>query len=151
MTRGDLPILWNRVQHDRRVYTAGTMCSKFCCMNSGCGMGDATDSERSADGEGSETYDGSGRRERGLPSYPTSTTIPRKSICFSVNVLSLPIVFVNPFLVMLRGACAGRVMSDPTARRGVLSHVVREFFLSMGRCPVGGCVRRMTNEFKFFG
>ena len=26
----DLPILCNCVQHDRRVYSAGTMCSEFC-------------------------------------------------------------------------------------------------------------------------
>ena len=122
-------------------------------MNSRCGVGEATDGERSSDRRhGSETYDRSGRRRRGPPSYPTSTTIPRKGIRFSVNVLPLPVVFVDPLLVVLRGGCASWVMmSDPTARRRILSHVVREFFLSMGRFPVAGCVCRMANKFKVFG
>ena len=111
-----------------------------------------TDGGRSSRGEtdSSDTYKGSGRRERGFPSYPTSTAIPRKGIRFSVDVLPLPVVFVDPLLLMLRGGCASRVMRDPTARRRVLGHVVGEFFLSMGRIPVAGCVCRMANEFEVF-
>ena len=122
-------------------------------MNSRCGAEEGTDDERYRIRDNCETYDRSGRRRRGLPSYPTSTTIPRKGICFSVNVLPLPVVFVDPLLVLQRGGdCASwLMMSDPTARRRILSHVIRKFFLSMGRIPVVGCMRRMANKFKVFG
>src|ERR1700677_435386 len=36
MTRPDFPMLWKRVQHESRVYTAGGKCSRFCRRNSLC-------------------------------------------------------------------------------------------------------------------
>ena len=55
----------------------------------GCSSRGETDSR--------DTYEGSGRRKRGFPSYPTSTAIPQQDIRFSVNVL-LPVVFVDPLM-----------------------------------------------------
>ena len=93
---GDLTTLWNQVQHDRRAYTIGTMCSKFCWMNSCCGqMVDVGETDSS------DMYKGSWQRRRGLPSYPTSTATPQKGICFSINNVLLPVVFIDPLLYCL--------------------------------------------------